>query len=114
VTRTAHSDSEHTVAGCASGASSRPTAGTIIGAERTLALRRTRPITDRSLEHPTGRSSRSLKSVAFIIAMSAAQHKRPARPPCRSAPCRQRTTRGTPRPAIEAALNGSGAASEAM
>ena len=30
------------------------TAGTIIGVERTLGWRRTRPITDPSLEHPTG------------------------------------------------------------
>jgi putative transposase len=53
---------------------------TLIGVERTSASRRTRQITDPSLEHPPGGSSRSRKSVVSIIAMSGAQRKRPIRP----------------------------------
>jgi hypothetical protein len=57
---------------------SGPIAGTIIGVERTSGSRKTRQITDRSLKHPPGRSSRSLKSVVSITAMNGAQRKRPA------------------------------------
>jgi hypothetical protein len=46
---------------------------------------KTRQISDRSLEHPPGRSSRSPRSVASITAMNGAQRKRPACPPCTSA-----------------------------
>src|SRR5258708_869003 len=64
-------------------------------------------------EHPLDRSSRSLKSVVSITAMSGAQRKRPGRPPSTSPPCPPRTTRGASRLVIDAALSGTWRASDA-
>jgi hypothetical protein len=77
-----------------------------IGVEPSSASRKTRQITDRSLEHPPDRSSQSPKSVVSISAMSGAQRKAPC--PVLPAPsgafCQLRTTRGVSRFVIDGSV----------